>query len=280
MSHHQLLAEHFGPGSDHAANGESSSETADYLLSLLGRILSMLDDVEVRRIVLFKLDVYWAYFPIHHVSRYGLPDACRLLLDHMPLVSKSQFLEPALEGRFDGITPLTLAAAHGHTDVCVALVERFRKIWDTAQKGFWVTSIWNGEDVIKGIYAGFWQVLPLHGPFKHYRGAYGETVLYAAVSSGDWSAVSYLLKSKIDVNVPENSRGWTPLIVTSVKGHESILKLLIEAGAKGEHRDRLGWRALEHAVSNGHIEISEILSRRVHGQESGEIHATFISGIQ
>lgn len=274
MSHQHLLAENLEPqGFEQAICRESPSGTNDYLLSLLDRILSTLKGNESRRIVLFKPDVYWAYFPIHHASRYGLPDACRLLLDHMPLVSKRQFLEPALEGRFDGSTPFTLALTHGHTGVCDALVEGFRKIWGEAPKNFWVTSIRNGEDILMSIYLqiDLWRVLPLHGPFKDYQGAYGETVLYAAASSGNCSAMSYLLQNKVDVNIPEKSRGWTPLIVSSVKGYESIARHLIEAGAKAEHRDRLGWRALEHAVSNGHTEISKLLSRGSHVQDLSEM---------
>lgn len=283
MSHGQLLIEHLeSQGIEQATSWESPSETNDYLLSLLAHILSTLNDNESRRIVLFKPDIYWAYFPIHHASRYGLPDTCRLLLDHMPLVSKSQFLEPALEGRFDKSTPFTLAMAHGHTDVCDALVEGFRKIWDEAPKNSWVTSIRNGEDVLKAIYlhTDLWQALPLHGPFKDYQGAYGETVLYAAASSGNCSAVSYLLHNKVDVNIPEKSRCWTPLIVASVKGYESIVKLLIEGGAKMEHRDRLGWRALEHAVSNGRMKISEILSRRSLRQDSSDMPAISSSSLE
>ncbi|KAI7971051.1 hypothetical protein EIK77_007167 [Talaromyces pinophilus] len=275
MSHQQLLAEHFeSQDTEQATSRENPSETNDYLLSILARILSTLNNNESRRIVLFKPDVYWAYFPIHQASRYGLPDACRLLLDHMPLVSKSQFIEPVLECRFDKSTPFTLAVAHGHTDVCDVLVKRFRKIWDEAPKNSWVTSVRNDEDVLKAIYlhTDLWQVLPPHGPFKDYQGAYGETVLYAAASSGNYSAVSCLLHNKVDVNIPEKSRGWTPLIVTSVKGYESIVKLLIEAGAKTEHRDRLGWRALEHAVSHSHMKISEMFQ----DDPSGKIRVTYL----
>ena len=99
MSHQRLLAEHFeSQSTESATKGGSPSETNDYLPSLLIRVLSTLDDNESRRIVLFKPDIYWAYLPIHHASRYGLPDACRHLLNHMPLVSKTHLLEPILEG--------------------------------------------------------------------------------------------------------------------------------------------------------------------------------------
>ncbi|EED11701.1 hypothetical protein TSTA_108830 [Talaromyces stipitatus ATCC 10500] len=47
------------------------------------------------------------------------------------------------------------------------------------------------EDMINGIYSNInsCQALPLHGPLKYYQGAYGETALYAAASSGNYSAV-------------------------------------------------------------------------------------------
>ncbi len=177
MSHQQLLAEHFGSqDTEQATSRENPSGTNDYLLSILARILSTLNDNESRRIVLFKPDVYWAYFPIHQASRYGLPDACRLLLDHMPLVSKSQFIEPVLECRFDKSTPFTLAVAHGHTDVCDVLVKRFgksgmklRRIPGSRLYG--TLKMFLRPSTCTQVFGRFYSP---HGPFKDYRGAYGE----------------------------------------------------------------------------------------------------------
>ncbi|EED18514.1 hypothetical protein TSTA_122470 [Talaromyces stipitatus ATCC 10500] len=155
--------------------------------------------------------VYWKHFPIHNASRYGLRS--------MPTFSgpyatswKAPLLSAYIEGRLNNCTPLTLAIAHGHAEVCQYLVDGFKEIRKNAPRDFWITNIRNGEDIIKGIYSNInsCQALPLYGPFKDYQGAHGETALYAAASSRNYSAVSFLLQKKANVNIPKKSRGWNP----------------------------------------------------------------------
>lgn len=94
-------------------------------------------------------------------------------------------------------------------------------------------------------------------------GFWKEPILYTASRLGHESLVKMLLsadpKAKIDINLPEDVRGWTPLIVASVEGRLSIVKLLIAAGANQLKLDRFGWSAREHAAFRGHLRLAALL---------------------
>lgn len=94
-------------------------------------------------------------------------------------------------------------------------------------------------------------------------GSWKESLLYTASRLGHESLVTMLLssdlKDKIDMNVRENVRGWTPLIVASVEGHLSIVELLIAAGADQLKLDRFGWSAKEHAAFRGNLRLAALL---------------------
>ena len=94
-------------------------------------------------------------------------------------------------------------------------------------------------------------------------GSWKEPLLYTASRLGHEGLVNVLLsadlKDKVDINVPENVRGWTPLIVASVEGHLSIVELLITAGADQLKLDRFGWSAKEHAAFRGHLRLAALL---------------------
>ena len=94
-------------------------------------------------------------------------------------------------------------------------------------------------------------------------GSWKEPLLYTASRLGHEDLVKMLLsadlKNKIDINLPENVRGWTPLIVASVGGHLSIVKLLMAAGADQLKFDRFGWSAKEHAAFRGHLRLATLL---------------------
>ena len=94
-------------------------------------------------------------------------------------------------------------------------------------------------------------------------GSWKEPLLYTASRLGHEGLVNRLLRAdledKLDIDVPENVRGWTPLIVASVEGHLSIVKLLIAAGADQLKLDRLGWSAKEHAAFRGDLKLAALL---------------------
>ncbi|THC92087.1 hypothetical protein EYZ11_008440 [Aspergillus tanneri] len=96
----------------------------------------------------------------------------------------------------------------------------------------------------------------------HRRSSNGETALYAAARCGREEYVEILLKNgrTTDINIPETIHGWTPLFIACVEGHQSVAKLLIQAGANQDIRDHFGWAANEHAVLRGHLAMAELLN--------------------
>lgn len=80
----------------------------------------------------------------------------------------------------------------------------------------------------------------------------------SAVSSGHKDIAEYLLHEGADANVV-NSGGRAPLTYAASKNYISILKLLLKAGAKVNHKDALGSTALHRAASAGRAEAVLVL---------------------
>jgi ankyrin repeat protein len=84
----------------------------------------------------------------------------------------------------------------------------------------------------------------------------GFQPLGLAAFFGKNEAVKYLIKAGAEVNSPsKNSLGVTPLQSAVAGGHLEITRLLLEAGASPNVRDRSGYTPLHAAAQNGHIEI-------------------------
>jgi ankyrin repeat protein len=88
------------------------------------------------------------------------------------------------------------------------------------------------------------------------------SVLFQAVSSGDYdSSSSYLLSGgEVDVTDEEES---TPLMYAAANGHEKVVRLLLNNGAQVDRKNRYGWTALLQASCYGHHDVVYTLS--VHG---------------
>ncbi len=72
--------------------------------------------------------------------------------------------------------------------------------------------------------------------------------------------VRLLLRSKPDIDRPEITTNWTPLIIASLAGFTTIAEFLLEHGANVEHRDHAGWTAIDRASYRGHITLGKALS--------------------
>jgi ankyrin repeat protein len=55
--------------------------------------------------------------------------------------------------------------------------------------------------------------------------------------------------------------GDTPLIVASLIGNEEIIKILLDAGAEVNAKDKGGYTALVWATENGHADIAGLLKQ-------------------
>ena len=84
----------------------------------------------------------------------------------------------------------------------------------------------------------------------------GYQPLGLAAYFGKIEAVKYLLKAGAEVNSPsKNSLGVTPLQSAVAGSHLEITRLLLEAGASPNVRERGGYTPLHTAAYNGDVEI-------------------------
>ena len=72
--------------------------------------------------------------------------------------------------------------------------------------------------------------------------------------------VKLLLRYNPNIDKPETTKNWTPLIIVSVAGFTTIAELLLKHRANVEHRDYAGWTAIDHASYRGYIPLAKALS--------------------
>ncbi len=88
----------------------------------------------------------------------------------------------------------------------------------------------------------------------------GFTGLHYSAMKGHNDIVKTLLENGVDVNMTGNSIvSNTALICAAYYGHESTVKLLIDSGADMSHQNKRGNSALHDAVSRGHRGVVRIL---------------------
>jgi len=89
-----------------------------------------------------------------------------------------------------------------------------------------------------------------------------QRALNMAASNGDTERVRKLLggrpKDFVHVNKPDDE-GTVPLIYASCFGHEAVVTVLLDAGARVDEQDRNGWSALMWSVMNRHKVIARTL---------------------
>ncbi len=83
-----------------------------------------------------------------------------------------------------------------------------------------------------------------------------------AVKDTNIEKVKILLKSKVNLNATD-SREMTPLLIASVDNNLELVKLLVEAGADVNRKQKeTGKTALMYSSANGHVEILRYLLSR------------------
>lgn len=82
--------------------------------------------------------------------------------------------------------------------------------------------------------------------------------LSRAVESGSEQAVDLFIKSRINLNTP-NDMGWIPLMVAAFHGHERIALMLIDNGANVHARDERRYTPMHWAAFQGFERVVERL---------------------
>lgn len=94
-----------------------------------------------------------------------------------------------------------------------------------------------------------------------------------AVESGDEHVARLFLHAGFDVNA-RDSREWTPLMVASFNGRETLALELIKLGASVHAQDADGYTPLHWGTVNGFLRVAALLLRK-----GAEVNATSLAGI-
>lgn len=91
------------------------------------------------------------------------------------------------------------------------------------------------------------------------RKAYLNVQLMDASNAGNAPRVQKLVRTNVDINA-RDIHGFTPLILAAYSGHIEVVKILLLAGANPRLTDNNGVNATTYAISQGHLEIADIIS--------------------
>jgi glycerophosphodiester phosphodiesterase len=209
--------------------------------------------------------------PLHYAAQYGFVIVCQLIIARMQ--SWGQFeVEEGIDAPFwqdaDGYAPLHLSVIGGHPHTTEVLLgaENWQGVRD--RKGAIHKHKARSSEVLalatKSNFVVIVRLLVAAGVDLDYQDDQGESALHVAARFGHLDCARALVDrsktQKANLELTENSFGWTPLFIASVDGHLSITELLIEAGADLERLDTSGWTAKEHAALRGHIAIANALA--------------------
>nr|CAD7578245.1 unnamed protein product [Timema californicum] len=93
------------------------------------------------------------------------------------------------------------------------------------------------------------------------RDSAGYTALHYAARAGHTGMCERLISVGAGVNATTRSGSATPLHRAAAAGRLQVVKLLLRSGADASSIDADGKNALHRAVSGGHIEVAEALSK-------------------
>lgn len=207
--------------------------------------------------------------PLHYAAFYGLSDLCQ---EYLVCIRESKFskltaIDAVLAEDVDGHTPLSLSINEGHlvvTEILIGVCEQEIGGSETAQGRNLKNHL--GALLRIALYSDFDEIVHIliaHHANTNSQNVCGETALYIASRNGHDGFVRAILNppspQRIDIDLAENTRGWTPLFIACVEGHLSIARHLLEAGANPGLCDSFGWTPKEHAMFRGHIRVADLL---------------------
>ena len=260
-----VLAPHSASNKEH--DGSSEMCGYDKSIVLLEYILDRLRPQQ--RIGIQARDVY-GRMPLHYAAQYGCVVICQLIILRMQaweLFEVSLEVDAPFFQDSDGYSPLHLSVIGGHPHTTRSLLEA--EDWrgaDDRKAAVRKHTSKSGEILALAVKANFVIIAKLlveAGVDLDYQDDQGETALHIAARFGHTECARILLGEhdgrKADMEVAENSFGWTPLFIACVDGHVEIVRILIAAKANLDMSDTSGWTAMEHAALRGHMDIAELL---------------------
>ena len=261
-----VLAPLSASNKEHDCSGEMSRD--DKCIVLLEYLVDRLRPQQ--RIAIQARDAY-DRMPLHYAAQYGCVVICQIIILRLQTWELFE-VSPGVDAPFfqdgDGYSPLHLSVTGGHPLTTRTLLEA--ENWrgaDDRKAAVRKHMSKSGEVLALAVKADFVVIVKLlveAGVDLNYQDDQGETALHVAARFGHTECARILLEEydgqKADMEVAENSFGWTPLFVACVDGRIDIVKILIAAKASLERLDTSGWTAKEHAALRGHMDIAEVLA--------------------
>jgi len=162
----------------------------------------------------------------------------------------------------EGWTPLTSAVSYCQDDIVKLLIEHGADVNAKYQKGNQSLLMMAAERGATSIV----EALLSHGASLEEQDDEGNTALIHAVEGpedsegGDISTVKLLLDAEADVNA-RNKKGWSALVLAGYLGNVEMISVLVERGANINLQDNEGWTALMLAAYDGHTDAAAALLR-------------------
>ena len=250
-------------------DGTVKLSTHDESVKLLRYILEKLHPSQ--RTALVAKDTH-GRMPLHYAAQYGFLVVCQVVIKFMKEWNQFDVSEGIDAPKWqdnDGLAPLHLAIMNGHPKTTRWLLQA--ESWDgtlgalptsdkilSARKSVLASSAVlimatrsNATTIVK--------LLVDAGVDVNYQDEHGETALHTAARLGHVECMRNLIAGGADIEIAENSYGWTPVFIAAVEGQLSALEVLVEEGAEATKLDSSGWTAIEHAALRGHIEVARRL---------------------
>lgn len=238
------------------ANPSGSAATLSLLTCMLDCLLARKVDL------LYKKD-HLGRIPLHYACEGDSPGLCRTILKSMKAWEqfdageiKAAILLKDMQSR----SPLQISVFGGHLEVTDTLI-RFED--HNTRSNFAALRSCFSELLLFAIKSNFAEAVTRLLTFNadvDCSDALGQTPLYLAARFGNETLIRILLHYNPDIDRPETTKNWTPLIIASLAGFTTTAELLLEHGANVEHRDHAGWTAIDHASYRGHIPLAKALS--------------------
>lgn len=196
--------------------------------------------------------------PLHYAAIYGLPQVSEVLISKMSqwgfLTSSQGILSMEFKDA-EGLGPIHYSVRNNHPVTTEKILKGGVPSTETTRatlNPFLLAA--TRLNSVKML-----QALLDFGLDINYQNSKGESALYTAAKHNYLASAKLLIDAKADLELEENTFGWTALFVAAVDGSDEIVDLLLAAGCVSTGIDQSGWSAKEHAALRGHIKLSEKL---------------------
>ena len=193
-------------------------------------------------------------FPgLHLIALFDVTELAKKYVEAKPVVNPKDS---------DGQTPLSWAAAQGHTAVVKLLLDRDDVVADSRNKNGWTPL---SLAAAEGHTAVVKLLLDRDDVVADSQDEDGRTPLSWAAEAEDGEKVVKLLLDRDDVAADsKDEEGRTPLIHAIKHGRKGIVKLLLDRDdVAADYQDHQGHTPLDHAVDCGRVGIVRLLEKKL-----------------